>query len=126
MLFQQRKWAGIVLNSDVKARPFQFNNRTQCIGGVVLEIDHLQKKRYVSKCCKCKRILVKQNHDLTECLHVGVMVLEIVGWEMLRKENCCIEKFFLEVMLGYSFGKSCLGIFFRKEICCVEVFFKVC
>ncbi|KAL8607609.1 hypothetical protein ACOMHN_003528 [Nucella lapillus] len=39
-----RKWAGIVLNSDVKVRPFQFNNKTQCIGSVVLELDHLQKK----------------------------------------------------------------------------------
>ncbi|XP_076459186.1 vesicle-fusing ATPase-like isoform X2 [Babylonia areolata] len=39
-----RKWAGIVLNSDVKVRPYQFNNKTQCIGTVVLEIDHLQKK----------------------------------------------------------------------------------
>lgn len=40
----QRKWAGIVLNADVKVREFRFNEKTQCIGSIVLEIDHLQKK----------------------------------------------------------------------------------
>ncbi|XP_025100373.1 vesicle-fusing ATPase-like isoform X1 [Pomacea canaliculata] len=40
----QRKWAGIVLNSDVKVQQFQFNAKTQCIGSVVLEIEPLQKK----------------------------------------------------------------------------------
>ncbi|KAK7112888.1 vesicle-fusing ATPase-like isoform X2 [Littorina saxatilis] len=40
----QRKWAGIVLNADIKVRVYQFNSKTQCIGSVVLEIDHLLKK----------------------------------------------------------------------------------
>lgn len=40
----QRKWAVISLNQEITLKPFQFSQRTQTIGTIVLQVDFLQKK----------------------------------------------------------------------------------
>ncbi|XP_050418791.1 vesicle-fusing ATPase [Patella vulgata] len=39
-----RKWGSIVIGSELSVRKFHFNNKNQCIGAIVLEIDYLNKK----------------------------------------------------------------------------------
>ncbi|KAH9488107.1 hypothetical protein Btru_065387 [Bulinus truncatus] len=41
---QHRKWAGIMLNADIKAEPKRLNPNTDSIGKIVLETDFLNKK----------------------------------------------------------------------------------
>lgn len=40
----QRKWAVISLNQEITVKPFRFDQRTQTVGTVVLQVDFLQKK----------------------------------------------------------------------------------
>lgn len=40
----QRKWAVVSLNQELTVKPFRFDQRTQTIGTIVLQVDFLQKK----------------------------------------------------------------------------------
>ena len=43
----QRKWAVLSLNQDIDVRPFTFDTNQHTLTNIILEVDFLQKKRYM-------------------------------------------------------------------------------
>lgn len=45
IIFFQRRWANVSLNQDLTVKSFMFNQKSDTIGTIVLEVDFLQKKK---------------------------------------------------------------------------------
>ncbi|ESP04291.1 hypothetical protein LOTGIDRAFT_207527 [Lottia gigantea] len=98
-----RKWASIVISSDLVVRKYMFNSKNQCIGSVSLQVDYLNKKNVSSEILDSDKMAAEFNmlfgnfalsvdQPLVFCyekknLLVTVLDIEVIDYTAMAKDK---------------------------------------